>query len=60
MTRADALATLGRLAHGLDADHAGCSRLLERIAGQGDEAELLRDLLVEQGARALLDREPQS
>jgi len=50
MTRAEALAQLGRLAVGLAPD----LRLLERIAGHED-AEALRDALVEVGATALLD-----
>jgi hypothetical protein len=58
VTRGAALSTLRQLAHGLGPALAGTARLLERIAGQdGEQAELLRDLLVEEGARALLDRE---
>jgi hypothetical protein len=56
VTRTDALDLLRRLAVGLTPDVAGCSRLLERIAGQED-AEALRDALVELGAEELLDRE---
>ena len=56
MTRGDARVALRRLAHGLDPDLAGRARLLERIAGS-DDAELLRDALVELGARELLDEE---
>lgn len=54
MTRPDAVRELRRLADGLSADLAGQSRLLERISNQ-DEAEALRDALVEFGARALLE-----
>jgi hypothetical protein len=54
MTRASALATLRTLAIGLPADVEGVRRFLERISAR-DDAELLRDLLVEEGARALLD-----
>ncbi len=56
MTRAGALATVRRLALGLDPDLAGVSRLLERIAASED-AEALRDALVDLGAMALLDQE---
>jgi hypothetical protein len=54
MTRAEALAVLQTAAGGLCPDAGGCGRLLERIAVQA-EAELLRDVLVELGAAALLD-----
>lgn len=54
MTRADALSTLRRMAHGLAADLAGCARLLERVAAD-EEAEALRDALVELGAHELLE-----
>ena len=54
MTHAEALATLRRLAGGLPADLAGCARLLERVANH-DEAELLRDALVELGVHVVLD-----
>jgi len=56
MTHAEADLALHRLAVGLEADVAGVLRLLERIAGS-DEAEALRDRLVELGAAALLDQE---
>jgi hypothetical protein len=56
MTRPEGVATLRRLAGGLAPDMAGCARLLERIA-QSDAPEFLRDLLIEGGARALLEEE---
>ncbi len=56
MTRPEAVATLHRLAVGLAPDLAGCGRLLERIS-QADDPEMLRDVLTELGARALLDGE---
>jgi hypothetical protein len=46
-TREDALAVLGRLAHGVDAE-----RLLERVAARPD-AEALRAALCEIGAAAV-------
>jgi hypothetical protein len=54
VTREEAVATLRRLSSGLEADMAGMRRLLERISSS-DEPEMLRDVLVEAGARALLD-----
>jgi hypothetical protein len=42
------------MAHGLAADLAGCARLLERVAAD-EEAEALRDALVELGAHELLE-----
>jgi len=54
VTHADAITALRRLSHGLAPDLAGAQRLLERVAGQ-EEAEELRDALVELGVRALLD-----
>ena len=54
MTRADALELVARLALGLPADIDGVRRLLERVA-QRDDAELLRDVLTEQGARSVLE-----
>ena len=56
MTHHEAEAALRRLAVGLEANGPGCSRLLERVAAH-EEAEVLRDWLTEEGARALLDRE---
>ena len=56
MTRVEALAALRQLCHGLASDLAGCARLLERIAAT-DDAEALRDALVELGAAEPLDRE---
>ncbi len=53
MTRDGAVEVLRRLAVGLGPDLAGCARLLERIS-ETDDAEALRDALVETGARALL------
>ena len=55
MSRAEALAVLSRLAHGLGPDEAGVERLLERISSD-DEAAMLRDALIEAGAFALLSR----
>ena len=52
-SRAEALAVLERMAGGLEADDAGVARLLER-ASQQEAPELLRDVLVELGALALL------
>lgn len=52
-SRAEALEELRALAAGLPVAQAGVERLLERIAGTA-EAELLRALLVEAGALALL------
>lgn len=57
MNRPEALAVLRTVAGRLEPDAAGCARLLERISTQA-EAELLRDVLVELGARALLDDSP--
>jgi len=57
MTHDQADLVLHRLAAGLQPDVAGILRLLERIS-QHDEAEALRDRLVELGAAAVLDREP--
>ena len=54
MSRAEALATLRALASGLTADHAGVERLLERVV-EHDLAAMLRDALVEVGARSVLD-----
>jgi hypothetical protein len=54
LTREAALLELRRLLIGLPADLAGCARLMERISAS-DHAELLRDVLVELGARALLE-----
>jgi hypothetical protein len=51
MTRSEAVAVLRGLAGGLEPDLAG---VLERIAGH-DEVEVLRDVLVEEGAAALLE-----
>ena len=48
------MVTLRALALGLAADMAGLSKFMERIS-TNTEAELLRDLLVEECARALLD-----
>ena len=59
MTREEAGRVLRCLAHGLAADMAGCSRLLERVSVD-PEAETLRDLLTEEGARRLLDEEARS
>lgn len=56
MTREQALAALRRLSLGLAPDLDGVRRLLERISVH-DQAELLRDLLIERGAEALLDVE---
>ncbi len=53
MTRETAVDTLRRLSAGLLPDDPGVRRLLERIAAT-DEPELLRGLLVEAGARAVL------
>jgi len=53
MTRPEAEAALRRLAHKLEADSRGADRLLERVASH-DEREMLRGVLVEAGARALL------
>lgn len=53
MNRFDANAVLQRLGHGLSPDSAGVARLLERIS-QAEEPELLRALLTERGALALL------
>ena len=46
--------TTAGLAEGLPADDSGVRRLLERIS-TADDAEALRDVLTEHGARALLD-----
>ena len=54
MTRAEALALLRTLAHGLAPDLAGRGRLLERVSVH-EEAEALRDALVELGVRVLLE-----
>lgn len=54
MTRTEALALVARLAHGLSPDMAGVARLLERIS-EHDEAEMLRAVLTERGAEALID-----
>jgi len=54
MTRVEALEELRRLGHRLTPSPAGVARLLERAAAH-DEAEVLRDALVECGARLLLD-----
>ena len=54
MTRTAALEALHRLAAGLPQDDAGVRRLLER-ASVLDDAEALRDALVELGAKALLE-----
>ena len=57
MTREDALQALQRLAVGLEPDLAGCARLLERVSVH-EEAEVLRDVLVELGVRVVLDDGP--
>jgi len=54
MTRGEALAVLRRLSAGLHPDLEGVRRLLERASVHA-EAEVLRDALTEEGARALLD-----
>lgn len=54
MTRETALDSLRRLSAALPPDLAGTARLLERIS-QTEEPELLRDLLIERGAAALLE-----
>jgi hypothetical protein len=54
MTRSEALTLFRSLALGLAPDLGGVARLMERISSR-DEAELLRDVLVELGARALLE-----
>ena len=54
MTREQALEELRRLAGGLAPDDACCQRLLERIAAS-DDPEMLRAVLMERGARALLE-----
>lgn len=54
MTKTQALDTVRALAAGLAPTLAGCSRLLERIAGH-DEAEALRAALTELGAKVVLD-----
>jgi hypothetical protein len=54
VTRGQAEETLKTLALGLAPDVAGHARLMERISVHTD-AELLRDLLTEEGARALLE-----
>jgi hypothetical protein len=60
LSRAEALAVLSRLAHGLGPDEAGVERLLERISSD-DAASMLRDALIEAGAFALLrERRPVS
>ena len=56
VTREQAVATLRRLAVGLEPDLAGVRRLLERIS-QADNPECLRAVLTERGAAALLDEE---
>jgi hypothetical protein len=55
MTR-NALTAVCRLAVGLNADAAGVRTLFERIAGdrEAGDVQLLRDLLVEIGAQAVL------
>ena len=56
MTRAEAVAALQAIAATLDEAAAGAAalRLLEKVAGHED-ADVLRALLVEYGARALVD-----
>lgn len=54
MTRPEAVGALLTLARGLTADHAGVERLLERIV-EHEQGEMLRDALVEVGARSILD-----
>ncbi len=54
MTRSEALDAVRKLAAGLTPDLAGCARLLARVANH-DDAEALRDVLTEAGARALLE-----
>lgn len=54
MSRAEALAAVRRLTLGLEPDLAGTHRLLERIASHPD-AEILRDALLDLGARSILD-----
>jgi hypothetical protein len=56
MTRSEALAAVRRLASGLAADQAGILRLLERVS-LDEDAEALRDALVELGAAVVLDAE---
>ena len=56
MTRPEALAALQRLAHGLEPDLAGVSRMRERIAAS-DDREALEDVLVELGVKGLLEGE---
>jgi hypothetical protein len=56
MTRDEALGVVRRPTAGLAPDQAGCSRLLERIAGH-DDAEALRDALVLVGAERVLDQQ---
>lgn len=57
MTRAEALAAVRRLATGLPAEEdvdAIVARFMERVAASED-GELLRDVLTELGAKALLE-----
>lgn len=55
MNREEAGRVLRSLALGLSTDLEGVRRLLERVSVH-EEHELLRDLLVEEGAAAILDR----
>ena len=57
MTRQQARDTLHRLSAGLDVNDSGTRRLLER-ASTHDAAEVLRDFLVEVGARVILEEMP--
>ena len=54
MTRPQTFEQLRRLAAGLSPDDTSVRRLLERITAE-DEPERLRALLVELGAKSLLD-----
>jgi hypothetical protein len=54
VTRTEAIAIVRRLAAGLDASDSSVRKLLERISVH-DDAEALRDALVEAGAQAVLE-----
>ena len=57
MTREAAVADLRRLRRGLPADDRGMRKLLERVS-EHQERELLRDVLIEEGARHVLEVAP--
>jgi hypothetical protein len=56
MSRPEAVAALQKMTRGLSPNMSGMAKLLERIA-RHEEAQVLRFLLIEEGAKSLLTAE---